>query len=639
MTSILIDRTDGLSSSTAIKGPCKATTTANIALYGEQTLDGIAVVTGDRVLVKNQTAGYENGIYVVDTGQWRRAKDFSRNNDVREGTQVFVANGTANERSLWCVITNDPIIVGTDTITFLQIIVSAFELETLLAEAEAAAAAAEAAQAAAEAAAAALPPITANTMLVDNAAGTARQSKSFADIRSLLALSIFVDTRTALKALDTTKDVNAYLKEAGREGVFLWKTGDYSAQVAADTLEGIYVKANAIAATAGAWVRVFQSEVNVKWYGAVGDGVADDTAAIAAAIATTRNVYLPKSTYLVTAGLTIATTGQCIRGDGAKASIILNNTASVTVLTFTSSYSGLSDMSIEASAQLTTGQFVLFNSLTRDNFVKNFSMRFPHVGIRIGTANPVITHIVQGEISVGVDATAAGILVEGGNDTFIDRVVLQGASNGNGVQISSSGAVWMTDCDAIAFSVGLRLNPNGGNISWCFFENCAFDTNAAYGLYITGNGSNTIKGLSFSNCWFATNTSGGVAIVDGATSDITGVNFTNCRVFNNGGHGINLQAVNGKINNIVITSSLISGNSQTASNTTDGINAAAVTNLTITGNNSRLMAGFSNTQRYGININGAANNYIVSLNNCSGNATGTISDTGSGGTKVVASNI
>lgn len=85
MTSIAIDRVDGLSSAAAIKGPCRAATTANISLYGEQTIDAVAVVTGNRVLVKNQTTPSENGIWICDTGQWRRSKDFSRTNDVVSG--------------------------------------------------------------------------------------------------------------------------------------------------------------------------------------------------------------------------------------------------------------------------------------------------------------------------------------------------------------------------------------------------------------------------------------------------------------------------------------------------------------------------------------------------------------------------
>ncbi len=241
MTSIAIDRTDGLSSSTAIKGPCRVATTANIALYGEQTIDGIAVVTGDRVLVKNQTAGYENGIYVADTGQWRRSRDFNKTRDVRDGTAVFVNQGLAGGNSFFVVISDDPVIVGTDTITFSPIPYQ---------------------------------PLNATlTALANITLGTAGletlQDETYADIRTELLVATFVPTRTALAALDPTKDQYAYLTESGREGFFLWKTGDYSALVSGDALQGIYVKATAVAATVGAWVRVYDAAtIYASWFGA-----------------------------------------------------------------------------------------------------------------------------------------------------------------------------------------------------------------------------------------------------------------------------------------------------------------------------------------------------------------------------------
>ncbi|TIM87717.1 hypothetical protein [Mesorhizobium sp.] len=117
MTSIQVEINDGLSSSTAIKGPCSAATTANITLSGEQTVDGVAVATSDRVLVKNQTAASENGIYIADTGPWRRSKDFNKTRDIRKGTMVVVAGGTLGS-GLWQITTADPISVGTTNIAF-----------------------------------------------------------------------------------------------------------------------------------------------------------------------------------------------------------------------------------------------------------------------------------------------------------------------------------------------------------------------------------------------------------------------------------------------------------------------------------------------------------------------------------------
>ncbi|WP_202916289.1 hypothetical protein [Paenibacillus mesophilus] len=93
---------------------------------------------------------------------------------------------------------------------------------------------------------------------------------------------VAVATRTELKALDTAATAVAFLGESGREGILEWTAGDYSAHIAADTAEGIFIKADAIAATTGAWVRIYD-EIDVRWFGAAGDG-SDVTAAFAAAI-------------------------------------------------------------------------------------------------------------------------------------------------------------------------------------------------------------------------------------------------------------------------------------------------------------------------------------------------------------------
>lgn len=112
------DRTAGLVGHTGIKQPVRAATTANITLSGEQTIDGIACVTDDRVLVKNQTTASENGIYVVDTGTWSRAKDFNGVFDIVSGTMVRVNQGSTNGDGWFIVSTADPITIGTTELNF-----------------------------------------------------------------------------------------------------------------------------------------------------------------------------------------------------------------------------------------------------------------------------------------------------------------------------------------------------------------------------------------------------------------------------------------------------------------------------------------------------------------------------------------
>ena len=121
MASTAIDRLDGLSSSTAIKGPCRVATTANITLSGLQTIDGVTLVADDRVLVKNQTDTIDNGIYIASVSGWRRSRDFYGARDVIKGTRVYVNEGTTNANSGWSVTTVNPVVVGTSDITFADI--------------------------------------------------------------------------------------------------------------------------------------------------------------------------------------------------------------------------------------------------------------------------------------------------------------------------------------------------------------------------------------------------------------------------------------------------------------------------------------------------------------------------------------
>ena len=118
MTATQTFRVDGAVYSLAIKSPCVAVSSANLTLTGEQTVNSIAVVEEDRVLVKDQTDTTENGIYVVETGAWDRAKDFDGNRDIVDGTLVTVAK-TTGMNFFYQVDATDPIVIGTSEIAFL----------------------------------------------------------------------------------------------------------------------------------------------------------------------------------------------------------------------------------------------------------------------------------------------------------------------------------------------------------------------------------------------------------------------------------------------------------------------------------------------------------------------------------------
>jgi phage-related tail fiber protein len=102
------------------KNAVRAATTANITLSGAQTIDGVSIVAGDRVLVKNQTTASENGLYVAATGAWVRSDDAATTAQVKSGLFVFVCEGTTNADSGWILSTDGAITLGTTSLTFVQ---------------------------------------------------------------------------------------------------------------------------------------------------------------------------------------------------------------------------------------------------------------------------------------------------------------------------------------------------------------------------------------------------------------------------------------------------------------------------------------------------------------------------------------
>jgi hypothetical protein len=98
---------------------CRVATTANIALSGLQTIDGIALAGADRVLVKDQTATQDNGIYIVGGGTWTRATDMDIWAEVPSAF-TFVEQGTVNADTGWLCTSDPGGSIGTTSITWVQ---------------------------------------------------------------------------------------------------------------------------------------------------------------------------------------------------------------------------------------------------------------------------------------------------------------------------------------------------------------------------------------------------------------------------------------------------------------------------------------------------------------------------------------
>lgn len=103
------------------KTAVKEATTANIVLSGTQTIDGIAAVAGDRVLVKNQTAATTNGLYTVSAGAWPRTTDANTGTLIWASAVYVTSGGTLNGGTQWTNSNTTLPTIGTDNITFSQI--------------------------------------------------------------------------------------------------------------------------------------------------------------------------------------------------------------------------------------------------------------------------------------------------------------------------------------------------------------------------------------------------------------------------------------------------------------------------------------------------------------------------------------
>jgi hypothetical protein len=101
------------------KASCVAATTANITLSGTQTIDGVALIAGDRCLVKDQTLSQDNGIYLVAAGAWTRATDMDTWAEV-PGAFTFIEQGTAYADTGWVCTSNAGGTLGTTPITWVQ---------------------------------------------------------------------------------------------------------------------------------------------------------------------------------------------------------------------------------------------------------------------------------------------------------------------------------------------------------------------------------------------------------------------------------------------------------------------------------------------------------------------------------------
>ena len=110
---------DATSQGLDVKDSVRVATIGSIDLTGLQSIDGITVIDGDRVLVKDQDDSTKNGIYNAGEGEWKRSSDMDEPHEIK-GAFTFVEEGKVNEAAGFVQSGSGTIVVGTSPIEFTQ---------------------------------------------------------------------------------------------------------------------------------------------------------------------------------------------------------------------------------------------------------------------------------------------------------------------------------------------------------------------------------------------------------------------------------------------------------------------------------------------------------------------------------------
>lgn len=390
--------------------------------------------------------------------------------------------------------------------------------------------------------------------------------------------------------------------------------------------------------------------INVKTYGATGDGTTDDTAAIQAAInavpSTGGTVLLPAGTYRVTSMLTIDTDNTVLSGVGAASVLQAPNTAlGINIIQIgngstTRAQCGVRDLRITATAQKTGGVGI--------HLTKCFKIRLQNLHIEKQYRSLQFSNTTEVWLSASDirDTKEHGLLISNdvmsGFDWYITDCVFDNpdvTNVGSGIHWDGGETLVVSGVDLLRFNTGLYINPTNGRESrFGFLTNAIMDTSIDNNVHISNNGTGNTVGLTFTNCWSGTAGNYGVLIDRPGGGLVQGVRWLGGKIFHNGLAGFRLAGGQ----DVHISDCDIIGNSQTVSGSRHGVEVAAnVSEFSVKG--CRIGGGYGqgNTQGYAIHLdNGSSDYYILMGNDCHGNNnTPKINDNGSGSNKIVANNL
>jgi len=368
-------------------------------------------------------------------------------------------------------------------------------------------------------------------------------------------------------------------------------------------------------------------------YGAVGDGITDDTAAIQAAITANPGqvIYLPAGTYLVSSTITVSTSGTKLVGDGQGSTKITRSGDFTDTFVFTGNDGtgavitdvGISGLTIRSTGLMTSGSHIKMNGIARA-VVSNIYLEQGFIGFDFkGVTALFVSNVYLVFTSLfGGTATGRRYMLFGNaaatyghpscGDVFVNNFNLRGNTSGQvtelGLEIVSGDGIWFSNGHVgNSTYANIRINANTTHmLNLIFFDNVMSDEGTVYSLRIEGNSPTVYSTIQFSNCLFKSGGSPaycqyGIFFV--AATTVERVLFSNCIVTEFAYSGVTVASTDARF--IKFDNCDVFWNGRQAADDSPGYNLLAGTrNISIIGGSSGGWGylDVAPTQSYGIQL-------------------------------------